>query len=275
MSRIVCETFDHGRIYCGDCLEILPGLEPVDAVLTDPPYSSGGMVRGDRMQNTRVKYQTSGPRVVEHPTFTGDNRDQRGFLAWSTLWLLRAMDITKPGGMCMLFSDWRQLPVITDALQAGGWVWRGIVPWDKVNARPSPNRFRAQCEYVVWGTHGAREIDMRDPDAIYLPGLLRANAPKDREHSTQKPVSIIAALCEAAPVHGVVLDMFAGSGTTAIAALQMGRRYIAIEKDPRIFSRACRRIEAAERQAGLIAPAAAQAPVPATAGLFDLTEQSA
>ena len=107
----------NATLYCGDCLEVLTLLPQVDAVITDPPYSSGGMVRGDRMMSTRDKYQSSDVDV-EHPEFTGDNRDQRGFHAWAALWLMHAASITKPGGMAILFTDWRQLPTMTDALQS-------------------------------------------------------------------------------------------------------------------------------------------------------------
>lgn len=239
------EQIGDATLYLGDCLEILPTLGLVDAVICDPPYSSGGMVRGDRMGSTRAKYQSSQVEV-EHPEFTGDNRDQRGFHAWASLWLMYALDITKPGGVAVLFSDWRQLPTMTDALQSGGWVWRGIVPWDKVNARPMPNRFRAQCEYAVWGTNGPRDFSMGE-GAEYHPGILTEKPPAndDREHSTQKPAGIMATLCRIAPAGGVVLDPFMGSGTTGVAALGIGRRFIGIEKSQAIFDIACRRIEAA------------------------------
>lgn len=245
-------TIGNATLYLGDCLEILPHLTGIDALVTDPPYSSGGMVRGDRMASTRDKYQSTSVDV-EHPEFTGDNRDQRGFHAWASLWLMYALAATKPGGVAALFSDWRQLPTMTDALQSGGWVWRGIVPWDKVNARPMPNRFRAQCEFVAWGSNGPRDFTMAGAD--YHPGILTGKPPgnADREHSTQKPVGVMATLCRIAPAGGVVLDPFMGSGTTGIACGDIGRKFIGIEKDARIFDIACRRIEDAQRQARLIA----------------------
>jgi site-specific DNA-methyltransferase (adenine-specific) len=228
-------------LLCGDCLQILPSLEGVGALITDPPYSSGGMTRGDRMLSTTVKYQSTGV-LGEHPNFTGDNRDQRGFLAWSSLWLTQALSATKPGGIAALFSDWRQLPTMTDALQAGGWVWRGIVPWDKVNSRPIPNRFRSQCEYVVWGTSGPRSFKLSG--ATYHPGILTALPPAtaSRVHSTQKPLSIMETLCQIAPPGALVLDPFMGSGTTGVARLASGRRFVGIEKDPHYFDVAVRRL---------------------------------
>jgi site-specific DNA-methyltransferase (adenine-specific) len=254
------EEIGDAVLYCGDALELLPELirqgVQIDALATDPPYSSGGMVRGDRMQSTRDKYQSTDVDV-EHPEFTGDNRDQRGFVAWASLWLMYALEITKPGGVAMLFSDWRQLPSMTDALQAGGWVWRGVVPWDKVNARPMPNRFRAQCEFVLWGSNGPR--DFSTEGAEYHPGILTERAPSGdaREHATQKPVGVMATLCKIAPPGGVVLDPFLGSGTTGVACAGIGRRFIGFEKSPVIFDRACFRLEEAHgaaRVAGANAP---------------------
>lgn len=229
-------------LYLGDCLELLPTLGPVDAVVTDPPYSTGGMVRGDRMLTTRTKYQSTGV-LTAHQNFSGDNRDQRGFLAWASLWLAQALKITVSGGVAAVFSDWRQLPTMTDAVQSGGWVWRGIVPWDKVNARPQPFRFRAQCEYVVWGTNGPRNYKTKN--AVYHPGLLRASAPatKCRQHATQKPVEIMAELCGIAPKQGTILDPFMGSGSTGVACLRSGRKFIGIEIDPGHFETARARLE--------------------------------
>ena len=230
-------------LYCGDCLEVLPTLEAgsVDAVVTDPPYSSGGMVRGDRMASTRKKYQSS-QVLDEKPLFTGDNRDQRGFLAWCSVWLMHLEQVTVPGGVCCLFTDWRQLPTTTDALQSGGFVWRGIVPWDKCNSRPMPNRFTSQCEYVVWGTNGPRDFDTEG--ATYHDGIIRCQPPPncDRVHSTQKPVEAMTPLVEIAKPSEVVLDPFMGSGTTGVACIQAGRKFIGIEKTPHYFEESKRRI---------------------------------
>lgn len=252
MTRV--EQIGDATLYLGDCMDVLPTLPKVSAVITDPPYSSGGMVRGDRMTSTRVKYQSSTVET-EHPEFTGDNRDQRGFVAWASLWLMYAMGITEQGGACLLFSDWRQLPSMTDAVQAGGWVWRGIVPWNKLDARPLPNRFRSQCEYVVFGTNGPRDFDM-GPNAVYHPGILEERAPhvSQRQHTSQKPVGIMQTLCKAATPAGIVLDPFMGSGTTGIAALAEGRKFIGIEKSETYFDIACERIRRAVAQGRLFEP---------------------
>jgi len=243
-------------IHLGDCLEYLRTLPSgsVDAVVTDPPYSSGGMVRGDRMMSTRDKYQSSDV-VTEFAAFTGDNRDQRGFSYWCALWLSEARRIAKPGAMLCIFTDWRQLPTTTDAIQAGGWVWRGIVPWDKVVARPMPGRFRAQAEYMVWGTNGPRDFSTEGEPAYGVGVFRHSTTPTaEREHSTQKPEELLKDIVAVAcPRDTTVLDPFAGSGTTGVAAIRMGRNFIGCEISPEYHAIATRRLKEAEAADGLFA----------------------
>ncbi len=117
-------------LHQGDALAVLRSMPDasVDAVITDPPYSSGGFTRGDRSLPPAMKYTMNGTKI-ERPTFAGDNRDQRSFGYWCALWLGECLRVAKPGAPLCVFTDWRQLPTMTDAIQAGGWVWRGIVDW--------------------------------------------------------------------------------------------------------------------------------------------------
>jgi site-specific DNA-methyltransferase (adenine-specific) len=156
--------------------------------------------------------------------FAGDSRDARGYWFWCALWIGECRRLLAPGGVMAVFTDWRQLPTTTDALQAGGLVWRGIVPWHKPSGRPTQGRFSNTCEYVVWGTNGARELD-----GSPLPGFFSVNAPRERLHITQKPVSVCRELVKIAPTGGVVLDPFAGAGTVGVAALAEGRRFVGVE----------------------------------------------
>lgn len=241
----------NATLYRGDCLEVLPTLGAVDAVITDPPYSSGGMVRGDRAAKTSAKYQR-GDTVKRMPEFSGDSRDQRGWVEWCAIWLAQCRRLTAAGGIVATFTDWRQLPSSTDALQVAGWVWRGVAVWDKGTAIPQPNAFLAQCEFLTWGTNGPREVDYQG--GAYLPGCFQVQAPKEREHITQKPVGLMSAICDIVPRGAVVLDPFMGSGTTGVACIQGGRRFIGIEMSAQYFDIACRRIEQAQQQATLFEP---------------------
>lgn len=229
------------ELYKGDALAVLRELPDasVDAVVTDPPYSSGGFMRGDRMQDTVSKYvQTGSKRSETIGQFTGDNKDQRAFGYWSALWLGECARVVKPGGFALVFTDWRQLPATTDYFQAGGFIWRGIVPWVKNQFRPVAGRYGAQCEYVVWGTNGARSLDYTAP--VY-PGWYEVATTRKRNHVTEKPVELMRQLL--APVgSGVILDPFMGSGTTGVAALMDGFGFVGIELTGHYFDIAERRI---------------------------------
>lgn len=228
-------------VVTGECLSIMRKIpaSTIHAVITDPPYSSGGMVRGDRNVSTSAKYQ-HGDTPVKLRDFTGDTRDQRSWEYWCALWMGAARECTVSGGYLATFSDWRMLPTATDAIQAGGWVWRGIVPWNKGNAIPQPNSFRAQCEYLVWGTSGPRDIDYAG--GVYAAGLFEHVTPKDRVHVTEKPVGVMVDAMQLVPPEGLVLDPFCGSGTTGVACMQTGRRFIGIEIDEGYATIARRRI---------------------------------
>lgn len=236
-------TSDRATLYGADALAVLAELPSasVDAVITDAPYSSGGMVRGDRVGSVHAKYvRNDSAAGADLDTFTGDNRDQRAYGYWCALWLGEALRVTKPGGTCLLFTDWRQLPITSDAPQSGGWVWRGIIPWAKVNARPQLGRFTAECEYVVWGSAGPM------PGAgPCLPGFYQVIAPRDRVHIAQKPLVIMRDLVKIAPKGGTVLDPFMGSGTTGIAAVIEGRNFIGAEQTSHFQTVARERIETA------------------------------
>jgi len=219
-------------MFQGDSLELLGNLAPgsVDALITDAPYSSGGMVRGDRACGAQDKYLPRGSRR-DYSDFMGDNRDQRSWTTWCSLWVSRSLRAVKPGGYLLLFTDWRQLPATTDALQAGGGVWRGIVAWDKTEGSraPHPGYFRHQAEYVVWGTRGSLPVpDLSQSDRGPWRGVMRYSVGR-KLHPTGKPVELMRELVRVAPPGGVILDPFAGSGSTGVAAVSSGRRFLGIE----------------------------------------------
>jgi site-specific DNA-methyltransferase (adenine-specific) len=241
MSRFRSEQFGSATIYKGDALEILMDLgeRRFGAVLTDPPYSSGGNVR-DKAMATSAKYLQS-ESAGKYPEFQGDTRDQRSYLAWSTLWMGRARDLVLPGGIIASFSDWRQLPVTTDAVQCAGWIWRGVVPWDKTeSSRPQQGRYRNQTEFVVWGTNGSRRL--QGPIA---PGVFRMPVPHIKHHIAGKPVALMAGLMSI--MEGPILDPFMGSATVGVACLERGLDYVGIEVDDAYFDIACRRLEEASK----------------------------
>jgi site-specific DNA-methyltransferase (adenine-specific) len=149
-----------------------------------------------------------------------------------------------------MFIDWRQLPSMTDALQWAGWVWRGILVWDKTNSRPQRGRFRQQAEFVVWGSNGHMPLDRKAP---VLPGVFRQSMPpfQKRIHQTEKPLEVMRDIVKIVEPGadsmsgGIILDPFAGAGTTVLAAMLEGYPAVGIELSQHYAEAAAKRIEEA------------------------------
>lgn len=232
-------------LHCGDALALLPRLRRrdsnIDALICDPPYSSGGLFKGDRAADPRIKYEQDGVKR-SRPAFPGDNRDQRSWTRWCALWLGEALPLVREGGYVLLFTDWRQLPAATDAIQAAGFVWRGIVAWDKGQGARAPHKgyFRHQCEYILWGTKGRCPIASHaGPFAGCLHHTVRQ---ADKFHLTGKPTQLMRELVQVVPRGSTILDAFMGSGTTLVAAVETGRHAVGIELDRPTFRAAKERI---------------------------------
>jgi site-specific DNA-methyltransferase (adenine-specific) len=236
-------------LHQGDALSVLAGLpdDCVDSVITDPPYNSGGRTAKERTGRSAKQKYTSADAQHSLPDFTGENMDQRSYGFWLTQIMTEAHRLTKTGGTALLFTDWRQLPVTTDAIQAAGWLWRGVLAWHKPQARPQKGRFTQNCEFIVWASKGP--IDgSRNP--VYLPGLYSASQPSgaERRHITQKPVSVMRELVKISPPGGTVLDFCAGSGSTGVAALLESRDFIGVEKTKHYASIAADRLTETVRE---------------------------
>lgn len=228
----------------GESLKVLAQMAPgsFDALVTDPPYSSGGLHMGARQQAPSAKYQQGGSQML-HQDFLGDHRDQRSHLLWMTLWLSECWRVLKEGSPVCLFSDWRQLPTTTDALQAAGFAWRGVAVWDKTEGvRPQLGRFRAQAEYIVWGSKGSMPLDRKVP---VLPGVIREPIRKaDKHHMTGKPTDLMRQVVRICEPGGRILDPFAGSGTTLVAAALEGYEWFGCELTSHYHRVACERLKA-------------------------------
>lgn len=200
----------------------------IDAIITDPPYSSGGAFRSDRAGPANEKY-AAGKQLDRLPEFFGDSRTERGLLLWSALWLGECWRVARAGAAIAVFTDWRSYPTMSDALQAGGWSWRGVGVWIKPpgRSRPISGGLWNDTEFVLWGSKGPRSGEC-------LPGTWTVAAPRSdlRLHATEKPQAVLADLVRLAPAGGVVLDPFTGSGSTGVAAITAGRRFIGYELSP-------------------------------------------
>lgn len=157
--------------------------------------------------------------------------DQRSWRNFMCEIMLEARRVTRPGGVCVLFIDWRQIPNLSDAIQWAGWIMRGIIVWDKPGSRHQRGRFRQQAEFALWGSNGALPFDRGVPA---LPGVFtHMHVPETaRFHQTQKPLELMRQVVRICSPGGTILDPFAGSGTTLEAAVLEGYRAIGVEMVP-------------------------------------------
>jgi site-specific DNA-methyltransferase (adenine-specific) len=127
-------------LHQGDALAVLSGLPDgcVDSVITDPPYNSGGRTAKERTTRSAKQKYTSADAKNDLADFTGENMDQRSYAFWLTQIMTEAHRLTKTGGTALLFTDWRQLPTTTDAIQAAGWLWRGVLACGLCQAAEGP-----------------------------------------------------------------------------------------------------------------------------------------
>ena len=223
MTRI--EKIGPHTLYLGDCLEILPTLGAVDAVVTDPPYGIG-----ESAQKNRTRGGLAAP---------GDYKDCHWDSApASAEQIAAARSISR------------------HQIIFGGNYFEGLGPtscwlvWDKQNG---DNDF-ADCE-LAWTNlpKAVRRIYWR------WNGMIRKGGDV-RKHPTQKPVGVMEWCLTHVPDAHTILDPFMGSGTTIVACQKLGRAGIGIEIDPDYFDIACRRVEEAMRQPDFFIQQQAPAP---------------
>lgn len=207
------ETIGAATLYLGDCLAVLPTLPLADAVITDPPY--GINHARDR------KSQKDG--WIDYPA-SGWDRERPSKEAFDLV-LKAGKDQIIWGGN--YFTDY--LPPTMQWLV-----------WDKGQRDFS----LADCEFA-WSSQqkAARILNYARGTALQ----------EGKEHPTQKPIAVMSWCLGFVPKAQTILDPFMGSGSTGVAVVKAGRRFIGIEIEPIYFDIACRRIEDAQRQERLFA----------------------
>lgn len=221
-------------LYLGDCLTLMPMIGQVDAVVTDPPFGI------DYRSGHRTDALWSEDRI---------RHDETTAVRDAALSML-------VGVPALVFGSWKA-PRPTNT--------RMVLTWDKgpalgMGALDLPWKPSSEEIYVI----GKGFIGTRDEGAVIYCPPVQSMAKNGRVHPNQKPVQLLERLIKKVP-EGVLLDPFMGSGSTGVAAIKSGRRFIGIEIDPRYFEIAKRRISELANQADLFA-----APAPAAAVQEDL-----
>jgi site-specific DNA-methyltransferase (adenine-specific) len=226
------EVIGSARLILGDCRDVLPTLSGVDAVVTDPPYFLPAV-----HYNTRKLFPRSltDLGILEH-YFAGVFGEISACLT--------------SAGVCYAFCDGQSYPAFYATAYRNFRKLRPLV-WDKVTAFNGYS-WRHQHELILFCEKDDAESTPTGDGDIIRHAAVRVD---DREHPAEKPPALLQRLIsKSVRAGGTICDPFLGSGATAVAATFAGVACIGIEKEPAYFDVACRRIEAAQRQADLFVP---------------------
>ncbi len=204
------------RLYCGDCLDVLPTLSGVDAVVTDPPYGVG------------FKYE-------------GHDDTREGYEAWCGRWFDELARISPT--------------ILMSCGAVNVQMWARIRPfsWQVAWLKPaamgrSPVGFCNWEPMVLWGSGSGQSVDVFTAGIVPDDSLDGHPCPKPLKWGLESVVRVAAS-------GATILDPFMGSGTTGVACARLGRKFIGIEKERKYFDIAVKRIEAELTRAPLFDPA--------------------
>lgn len=209
MSKVV---IGDATLYLADCMDVLPTLPKVDAVITDPPY---GVLAETGSAATRR---------------SGGNKDN-GHIAWDIAPSAPLVDMIVSSAPIQAIWGGCHLPLPPTL---------GYLIWDK------------QIDGLNFG-----EAEYCWTNQKFAPRIFRYRAvgiDGGKVHPTQKPEALMRWCIERVGDPKTILDPFMGSGTTGVAAIQLGRKFIGIEREPKYFDIACKRIEQAAAQGKLFEP---------------------
>ncbi len=227
MSKPV--VIGNATLYLADCRDVLPLLPKVDAVITDPPYG--------------ISYVSAWRKRGPTEMLANDDAAPVDAVAGMSALL-------NEGGAMYLATRFDVAARWNDAIRAAGLTLKTPVFWDKGNHTSGDleGDFGARIEIFIFAHKGRHKL--RGPRQA---NLWRVSRDPAGDHPTPKPVALMERMVACSTDEaGLVLDPFMGSGSTGVACMQLARRFIGCEVDPRYFDIACRRIEDAQRQGRLI-----------------------
>jgi DNA modification methylase len=225
-------------IHNGDALAVLRSLpdESVDCVLTDPPYSSG-----TRKEAAKGLRKAMNREADDATWFDGDSLTVIGFGYLMREVARECRRVMKKGGHFLAFIDWRMLPHLSAAIESVDMRHAGVLVWDKTYFGMGAC-FRNQHEMIL---HFTKEQGA-EPRRRDVGNVLQCRPIRGGEHPTEKPVELLRKLLSVVcPEGGTVLDPFAGSGSTGVACMMDGLRFVGIESSPTYAETSRQRIEQA------------------------------
>lgn len=234
-------TIGRARVACGDCLDIMPTLGPVAHIVCDPPYEAS--LHAAKAHPSALR-KDSGPELKEID-FASVDEIRDPFVALAA---------EQCEGWFIAFCTVEGVAKWANAINPSPLKYKRACAWIKPDSTPQLNgQGPAQgyeCFVTAWAGTGHARWNAGGKRGVYTHCV---NGPeRDGRHPTEKPRRLMAEILgDFTYPEETILDPFAGSGTTGVAAVQMGRNFIGIERDPKYFAIMCDRIEKAQRQSDL------------------------
>lgn len=241
------EQIGDATLWLANCLDALPTIGIVDAVIADPPYEKEAH---RAMRRTQASIKTGISVDLDFAAITDDIRVE-----------VARLTTTLCNGWSMFFCQAEAAGAWRDALEAAGAKYKRTMIWVKPDSSPQFNGQMPAMGYesipLAWCGKGHSSWNGGGRRGVFT--HLTNQPDRHGVHQTEKPVPLMAELVSLfTSPNDIVLDPFMGSGTTGVACAKLGRRFIGIEIEPKYFDIACHRIEQAQRQKDLFV----HAPVP-------------
>jgi site-specific DNA-methyltransferase (adenine-specific)/modification methylase len=213
------------NILQGDCLELMKDIPngSINLILTDPPYNIA----------KKNNFHTMGRAGIDFGEW------DKGFDLFS--YIDEIPRILSKNGSVIIFNDWKNVGEIARYCESVGLEIKDMIRWVKSNPMPRnrDRRYITDYETAIWCVNkNSKWVFNRQNESYQRPEFKGSLTPQSEktEHTTQKPLWLMKDLLK---IHSneddLVLDMFAGSGTTAIACIEMKRQFIVMEKDEKYF----------------------------------------
>lgn len=215
----------------GDCLNLIREIpsDSIDAVIADPPYSSGAVLEAQKQTAGRQGIRDNVKKNQRFSWFSGNNMTTAGIT-----YLIRELGVEfervcKNGASILVFCDWRMAINFAPALESCGLIYKNLVVWDK-GSFGMGNGFRNQHELIVHVVKGKAVFNSASYGNVIK--CKRTYHKKERIHPTEKPVKLLCDLIEVVTKENdTILDPFFGSGSLGEACKIKNRDFIGIEKN--------------------------------------------
>lgn len=229
------------RLILADCMDVLPTLGKVDAVVTDPPFEKEAHTLQRRINRGKTRGGSS-DLVTAEPLPFAEIGKREGY----------AKEIARvSNGWALAFCQAEAVQAWRKAFEDGGASYRRAMVWIKPDGMPQYSGDRPGMGYesivAVWCGEGKSHWNGGGKHGVYT--FNKNDFPSGAPHPTTKPVALMAALLrDFTGAAQTILDPFMGSGTTGVACVKMGRSFIGIEREEEYFNIAVKRIREAYAQ---------------------------